>query len=179
MKEFPVSIFKSVPQSFLGKFGDRITGVLSGFDRLLFQANIRVFFNPKSMEDYLLVCKVLFKDFKAFALGWTERIKTAAYEAAERAGRPVTYLQDASASKEELARQLAQKDQVRQGLIGVFSAVEPCWSYSVRGDRRSRHIHLVMERRKCTHLYHYYQHPQFGLMHVRVQTWFLFRFRCA
>ena len=27
---------------------------------------------------------------------------------------------------------------------------------------------------KCTHLYHYYQHPEFGLMHVRVQNWFPF-----
>jgi hypothetical protein len=33
---------------------------------------------------------------------------------------------------------------------------------------------LVLGHSKCTHLYHYYQHPEFGLMHVRVQTWFPF-----
>jgi hypothetical protein len=32
----------------------------------------------------------------------------------------------------------------------------------------------VMESAKCTHLYHYYQHPEIGLMHIRVQTWFPF-----
>jgi hypothetical protein len=164
----------SVPESFLNKFGAHVTGILSGFDRLLFQASIRVLFNPKSMEDYLLVCKVLFKDFKAFAQQWTDRIKAAAYQAAERAGRPVQYLQDPSASKEERSRRLAREDGVKEGLIAVFTAVEPCWSYSVRGDRQSQQIHLVLERRKCTHLYHYYQHPEFGLTHVRVQTWFPF-----
>ena len=70
-----------VPDAFLNKFGQHVTGVLCGFDRLLFQANIRVLFNPKSMEDDLLVCKVLFKDFKAFAQGWTDRIKALAFQA--------------------------------------------------------------------------------------------------
>ncbi len=163
-----------VPESFLSKFGEHITGTLCGFDRLLFQANIRVLFNPKSMEDYLLVCKVMFKDFKAFAQQWTERIKALAYQAAERAGRPVRYLQDPSLSKEELARRMARQDKVKEGLIVLLTAVEPCWSYSLRGDRQSKEIHLVLERRKCTHLYHYYQHPEFGLSHVRVQTWFPF-----
>lgn len=163
-----------VPESFLSKFGEHITGVLSGFDRILFQASIRVLFNPKSMEDYLSVSKVLIKDFKSFALHWTNRIKAAAYQSAEQAGRPVQYIQDPSSSKEDRARRLAREDGVKEGLIGIFSAVEPCWSYSVRGDRKTKHIHLVMERRKCTHLYHYYQHPEFGFMHVRVQTWFPF-----
>jgi hypothetical protein len=31
-----------------------------------------------------------------------------------------------------------------------------------------------LETRKCLHLYHYFQHPDFGLMHVRVQSWFPF-----
>lgn len=163
-----------VHAAFLTKFGKNVTGILSGFDRLLFQASIRVLFNPKSMESYLLVCKVLFKDFKAFAQGWTDRIKSLAFQAAEQAGRPVRYLQDPGVSKEDMARRLAREDNIKEGLIGLFTAVEPCWSYSVRGERQSKEIHLVLERRKCTHLYHYYMHPDFGLTHVRVQTWFPF-----
>ncbi len=174
MKTNSLPAQNGAPQSFLTKFGQNITAVLSGFDRLLFQASIRVLFNPKSMEDYLLVCKVLFKDFKTFAQKWTDRIKAAAYQTAERAGRPIKYLQDPSVSKEDLARRLAREDKIKEGLIALFTAVEPCWSYSVRGDRQTKEIHLVLERRKCTHLYHYYQHRDFGLTHVRVQTWFPF-----
>lgn len=174
MKTNTLPVQDGAPQSFLTKFGQHVTAVLCGFDRLLFQANIRVLFNPKSMEDYLLVCKVLFKDFKAFAQKWTDRIKSTAFQAAQRAGRPIKYLQDPSASKEDLARRLAREDNIQEGLIALFTAVEPCWSYSVRGDRPSKEIHLVLERRRCMHLYHYYQHRDFGLTHVRVQTWFPF-----
>ena len=163
-----------VPDAFLTKFGQHVTGILCGFDRLLFQGSLRVLFQPKSMEAYLSVCHVLIKDFKVFAQKWTDRIKSEAYATAERAGRPVQYLQNPELSKEELARRLAREDRIKEGLIALFTAVEPCWSYSVRGDRQTKHIHLVLEKRKCTHLYHYYQHRDFGLMHVRVQTWFPF-----
>lgn len=163
-----------VPDAFLNKFGHDVTGILAGFDRLRFRGTLRMLFDPAIMETYLLRCHVLIKQFKAFAEGLPQRVKAAAYQAAQAAGRPVRYLPRADVSKEDLARQIARDDQGRSGLIAVFSAVEPCLSYSVRGDPQTKHIHLVLETRKCTHLYHYYLHPNFGLCHVRVQTWFPF-----
>src|SRR5689334_20505075 len=105
MKNQTPTFAHGVPDAFLTKFGQHLTGILCGFDRLLFQANIRVLFQPNSMEAYLCACRVLIKNFKTFAQGWTDRIKSLAYQAAERAGRPVKYLQDPGVSKEELARQ--------------------------------------------------------------------------
>lgn len=158
----------------MAKFGSYVTAILSGFDRIRFRGVLRLLFIPREMDFYLTRCGVLIKDFKAFAEALTGRVKTAAYQAASAAGRPVQYISDSQLSKEELARQIAQRDGIRAGLIVLFSAVEPCQSFSVRGDRASREIHLVLEQRKCTHLYHYYLHPEFGLMHVRVQSWFPF-----
>lgn len=163
-----------VPESFLSKFGKQITAILCGFDRIRFRATQRLLFQPNSLEAYLATCGVLIKHFKSFAQGLTERVKAAAYQAAAAAGRPVQYLGAAHTDKEARARELARQDGIRQGLIAVFTAVEPCWSYSVRGDRPSKEIHLVLEMRKCLHLYYYYQHADFGWMHVRVQTWFPF-----
>jgi hypothetical protein len=162
------------PDAFLNKFGQHITGVLSGFDRLRFRGTLRMLFDPSVMEVYLLRWNVLIKHFKTFAEGITGRVKAAAYQAAQSAGRPFRYLPQPDVSKEDLARQIAHDDQVRSGLVAVFSAVEPCLSYSVRGDRQTQQIHLVLETRKCTHFYHYYLHPEMGLCHVRVQTWFPF-----
>lgn len=162
------------PQAFLTKFGQHFTAILCGFDRLRFRATQRLLFQPNSMEAYLATCKVLIKNFKSFAEGITQRVKAAAYQAAAKANRPVQYLGGGDSNKEQLARELARRDGITKGLITVFSAVEPCLSYSVRGDRQSKEIHLVLETRKCLHLYHYYQHPDFGLMHARVQTWFPF-----
>jgi hypothetical protein len=173
MQNFPPTTH-GVPESFLTKFGSYITAVLSGFDRIRFRGVLRLLFKPLEMDFYLSRCGVLIKDFKGFAEELTGRVKAAAYQAACAAGRPVQYLADSQLSKEELARQIAQRDDIREGLIALFGAVEPCYSFSVRGDRASREIHLVLEHRKCTHLYHYYMHQDFGLMHVRVQCWFPF-----
>jgi hypothetical protein len=162
------------PESFLTKFGQKITGVLSGFDRILFRGSLRLLFQPNSMEAYLATCGVLIKNFRPFAEKITQRVKALAYAAAEQQGRPVHYVNRAEISKEDLARSIAEQDGIKSGLIALMTAVEPCWSYSVRGDHQTKEIHLVMELRKCTHLYHYYMHPQFGLMHVRVQSWFPF-----
>jgi hypothetical protein len=163
-----------VPESFLSKFGHKITAILCGFDRLRFRGTLRLLFQPPAMERYLCSCKVLLKDFAEFAQKITARVRAAAYQSAAAAGRPAEYLPSSELSKEDYARQIAERDGIKQGLIALFSAVEPCYSYSLRGSRATKQIGLVLELRKCTHLYHYYLHPDFGLMHVRVQTWFPF-----
>jgi hypothetical protein len=68
-------------------------------------------------------------------------------------------LSSAETNKEALARTLARNQGVQSGLIAVLTAVEPCWSYSVRGDHQTKKIHLVLETRQGLPRYHYYQHP--------------------
>ena len=163
-----------VPPAFLNRFGHSITGVLSGFDRLRLRGTLRPLFQPTVMEADLNACRIRIKDFGTFAEGLTARIKAAAYATAERTGRPFRYLASNHISKEALARQIAREEGVNSGLIAIFSALENCLSYSVRGNRQTKHIHLVLERRKCLHLYHYFLHEELGLCHVRLQTWFPF-----
>ncbi len=97
-----------VPPAFLNRFGDSITGVLSGFDRLRLRGTLRHLFQPTVMEAYLNACRVLIKDFGTFAQGLTTRIKAAAYATAEQSGRPFRYLPSSQVSKEALARQIAR-----------------------------------------------------------------------
>ncbi len=163
-----------LPQDFMDRFGQHVTGFLSGFDRLRFRATLRPLFQPGGMEIYLYSCKVLIKHFGALAKELTEQIRQAAYRSFEQAKRPIRYLADSSLSKEDLARGLAQKDNIQSGPICLLACVEPCLSFHVRGDRQTKELRVVLEHSKCTHLYHYYQHPQFGQLHVRVQTWFPF-----
>lgn len=174
MKKTTLTAMPGIPQTFVNKCGSKVTGFLCGFDRLRFRATLGMLFQPVIMGQYLSRQNVLLKDFKDYALGITERIKATARRAVEAAGRPEQYLPSARASKEELARAIAQRDRIKEGRIVLFSTVEPCLSYTVRGNRAEKKLELVLETRKCTHLYHYFMHPDFGLMHVRVQTWFPF-----
>jgi hypothetical protein len=111
-----------VPESFYNKFGQKITAVLSGFDRIRFRATLRMLYEPAMMDRYLAYCGVGLNKFKAFAEATTARIKTAAYDAAARAGRPLEYLRNNQLSKEDLAREVAQ-------LWSTVARLRPtCWS---------------------------------------------------
>jgi len=164
-----------LPKNFLNRFGEHVTGICSGFDRVRFRATLRPLFCPNGPEVYLNYCKVLIKNFKGFAQGISDRVKKLAHETFQQAGRPNIYLPSPQLSKEALIQDLVAKDQIKQGPIALLSCVEPCLAFRVRGDRQTKTLRLVMESAKCTHLYHYYQHPEIGLMHIRVQTWFPFR----
>jgi hypothetical protein len=161
-------------KSFLRSLSGLVLGVLTGFDRLMFRGHLRTLMNPHGMNVYCWTNDIRFTDFKTHAQERTEAVLAASVAEAKRLDRPVQYLPSAAARKEDLARALAKRDGITTGLVGVFTALEPCWSYSVRGNRSRQRLELRREMRKCLHVYHYYQHPVFGLMYARVQTWFPF-----
>jgi hypothetical protein len=163
-----------LPREFLNRFGQHVTGFFSGFDRVRFRATLRPLFCPNGPEVYLNYCKVLIKNFKSFAQDLSDRLKKLAYEKFQQAGRPNIYLSSSELSKEALVQAMVAKEQLKEGPIVLLSCVEPCLTFRVRGDRQAKRLRLVMESGKCTHFYHYYQHPEIGLMHIRVQSWFPF-----
>jgi hypothetical protein len=127
------------------------------------------------MESYLSVCHILIKDFGHLVERTTLAIKEKARELAQKTSRPFVFVPSSQTSKEDLARKIAAKDQITEGLITILNAVEPCQSFRVIGNRQTRQIELKVEPRKCSHLYFYFEHPKFGFMHLRLQTWFPFQ----
>jgi hypothetical protein len=164
--------------SFLQRFGSLVTGVLQGFDRLVFRGTLRSIVHGPRLMAYLSRREILMKDFSDWAQERTDKIKAAAERSAVAIGqKEVTYLNSSSVSKEDLARDIARARKVETGLITVLSAVEPCMSYNVHCDRAAKRIKIESVQRRCLHLYYYLMHPQFGFMHVRVQTWAPFTVR--
>ena len=161
-------------ERFLQQHQDRITGVLSGFDRMLFRGTLRSISYRNGMDIFLSSQRVLYKNFGPFAERLSERLKEHARFMAQREGHPFRYLASPSVSKEDIARQIIQQDGIEEGLICVLSCVEPCKSFTIRRDREARRLVLVPAERRCLHLYFYYVDRQFGLMHIRLQTWLPF-----
>jgi hypothetical protein len=159
---------------FLERHSDRITGTLSGFDRVLFRGTLRSIAHVSGLEVFLYSQHVLFKDFGAYAERLSQRIIEQAKDTAGKLGRPYQYLQSSKVSKEELALELREQQEIKEGLICVFACVEPCQSFDLKRDKASKHLQLLSKERKCLHLYFYYQDREFGLMHVRLQTWLPF-----
>jgi hypothetical protein len=159
---------------FLERHSGRITGTLSGFDRVLFRGTLRSIAHVSGLEVFLYSQHVLFKDFGAYAERLSQRIIEQAKDTASKLGRPYQYLQSSKVSKEEVALELREQQKIKEGLICVFACVEPCQSFDLKKDAASKHLKLLSKERKCLHLYYYYQDREFGLMHVRLQTWLPF-----
>src|SRR2546426_3405193 len=158
-------------ERFLRRHEVRIVGSIAGFDRVLFRGNLSSICHLDGMDRFLSSLRVLYKDFSKFAEKMSERIKAHAEEYAKQHGRPFVYLPSSKQSKEEAARAVMARDKITEGLVCVFSCVEPCQSFTIRKDAATKKIHLAVTERKCLHLYFYYADSEFGLMHIRLQTW--------
>ena len=159
---------------FIAKHEDKITGTLSGFDRLVFRGTLRSIAYDEGMKRYLWANQVLLKDFGSHVERVSRRLKEASLAEAESLGRPVKYLTSSQVSKEEIARGIAAKEGIRDGLVCVLSCVEPCWSFEIHRNREKKRLELEPRYRKCLFLYHYWMHPVFGFMNARIQSWFPF-----
>jgi len=159
---------------FIEKHQKDVMGILHSFDRLRFQGSLRYLYCADIFEEYLSKAKVLFKDFKKFATGLTSDICQQAEELARSLSRPSIYFASSRISKEEQAQAIAEKDGIKEGLVAVLRCVEPCRTYKMRGNYQTKMLEPSLELGKCLHLYFYVQHPRFGLLHLRLQTSFLF-----
>lgn len=163
-----------VLKQFIKRYGERVTGVLSGFDRLLFRGTLRSLSRAEGLGKWLNWKGVQLKEFGAFVQQQSGRVKQHAQQMAGKARRPYQYLASSKISKEQVAEQIRVRDGIQQGLVCVLAATEPCFSYSVRGRRQSGQLELRREQRQCLFLYFYFVDREFGLLHVRLQTWFPF-----
>lgn len=161
-------------KQFIRKHGERILGTLSGFDRVRFRGTIRMLAYAGGLLGWLNDRRVLLKEFKHFSLGLTETVKSSVSAMAAAAGKPIRYLASSSLSKEDLARELLRREGASRGLVCVLSCVEPCRSFEIQRNPRTRHLDLVSALRKCLHWYLYFLDPMLGLCHVRIQSWLPF-----
>jgi len=161
-------------QQFIKKHQAELVGVLSGWDRVRFRGTFRVLSVVPGLFSWLVERGVLLKEFKGFALALTQRLKTSVEGVAAAAGRKIEYLASSALSKEALVEELLRREKIEQGLVCVFSCVEPCHSFDIVRDPVKKHIDLACALRKCLHWYLYYVHPVWGLCHVRIQSWLPF-----
>ena len=161
-------------QSFLARHASKIKGVLHGFDRIRFRGTLRWLAYTQGLMKWLSRRSVLLKDFKEYALSLTDQIRAETKRIAEAAQCPVIYLQSSTQSKEDLAKQIAAANDVREGLVCVLTSVEQCQTFTVGPNAKTKHLELRPLKGKCLHQYFYYLHPEWGWSHLRLQTWLPF-----
>jgi hypothetical protein len=158
---------------FISRYRHLLSGVLSGFDRLVFRGQLPLI-HDAGMKGYLYANGVGWKDYAEHVAGISKQVKEASVARIEQAQRPIFYMASGKESKQEKARTLAQRDEIRSGPICAFTAVEPCLTWRVAGDRQAKKLQLLRGMRQCLFVYHYWMDAVFGFMSARLQTWFPF-----
>ena len=166
--------------TFLSIHQDNLVGSLTTYDRMIFKGHLTMLYPQGAFARLLYRQGVLLKDFKPYVEGVSQKIKEHAEQLASEAGRPFRYLEGSMTAKngqgkEAMAQQIAAGDRLKDGLICVFYTLEPCTTFTVRGNRQAQKLEVVRRRSKCLHYYFYYLDRELGLIHVRLQSWFPFQ----
>lgn len=154
---------------FLHSFAEIIVFVLNCFDRVIFKGYL-----PFGGEEHLNAwvdrgLKMRRKDFLPFLQQHSEALVEYAKALAAQAERPYEYRQG-KFKKEKFIQKLIRDERLTDGLVAVLCVQETCRTVCLKyGKRRPR---LAFKRRPQRVLYYYHLDPEFGLMHVRLETWF-------
>jgi hypothetical protein len=157
---------------FVIKFTSLIVAVLSCFDRVIFKGHLALS-APCKLEYFVdCVLKVRRGDFmKTLAPQYSDRLVVHARNWATKAGRIYAY-RTGQFRKDEWALNLIQVQRISEGLVGILCTLETCPSFAlVPGPKRPQFVSRPRQQRV---LYYYFLDRDFGLIHVRLQTWLPF-----
>ena len=158
-------------KEFIKVHGNCIQGVLHGFDRVVFRGTLRSISYAEGLAKYMNRYGIWLKEFDRWAQRCTQRLNGRIEAYARRVRRPVIYLNSSSINKEQRARTIAQEDGITDGLVCVLTCVESCYSPEIRRNRAAKLLEVAFVPRKCKFYYLYLLHPEFGWMHLRIQSW--------
>jgi hypothetical protein len=157
-------------EGFISKHQKKIVGTLSCFDRMIIKGYLPLR-TASQVENFLSDHNILLKKFKTFTERNTKILRNHAEAIARQHNRPCEFI-GTTIRKDEYVRKIMERDNIKEGLICVLRFQEECPSYSLRyGENRPR---LVPVRPKCLTIYFYFMDREFGLMHIRLQTWLPF-----
>lgn len=161
---------------FVERHRDKISSVLSCFDRVIVTGTLPDIGYAGAMAGYLSYHKVRLFDYPR----WAERLRNELRDHAEQlafdAGIEIEFIRCHKAfRKEDRIKAIVAERGDHPGLVHIFSAMESCTAYRPWHDKGRGHTTLKPTSGKCLHYYFYFIDESFGLCYVRVPTWSPFR----
>ena len=151
---------------------EKINGILETFDRMIINGYILQLCNYRQFLYYLIQNNIKLKDFDKFALQQTESLCNHIDNYIKENNCETIYLNSGKIDKNEIIENELTKNPNKTGLITALSVVEICNTMTVKPNKETQKLEVTQRPTKCKHYYFYYNDPEFGLMYLKIQTWF-------
>ena len=162
-------------QSLTERYDERITGVLSCYDRVVITGTVPMICYAKGMTRFLYAMGIRIFDYPQFAQTLRDRVRDGAASLAARASIAIEHIAKGHIRKEEVVARVLEQRGDHPGLVHIISAMEACDSYRPWHDKASGKTFVRPDSGKCLHYYFYFMDADLGLIYLRVPTWSPFR----
>lgn len=158
------------------KYSDKITAVLTCYDRIIIQGVIPGWSYAQGMTGYLKANGIRIFDFANFSQPLTDKVRENAEQIAKENNIQIEFIRKTKAfRKDDRIQEIITQTGKTEGLIHIFSAMEQCNTYKPWHDKTTGETFLKFNQSKCLHYYFYFIDKDFGLCYLRVPTWCPFR----
>ena len=151
---------------------EKINGILETFDRMIINGYLLNLCNYRQFLYYLIENNIKLVDFDKFALKETEELCNYIDNYIKENNVETIYLNSGKIDKNEIVMTELEKNPNKTGLITALSAIEICNTMTVKPNKETQKLEVTSRPTKCKHYYFYYNDEEFGLMYLKIQTWF-------
>jgi hypothetical protein len=162
-------------ETLIGRYSEKISGVISCFDRSVITGTLPVLSNSRSMTSYLYDNNVRIFDYPRFAEPYRNQLRENAEKLAKENGIEIEFIRNANTRKEDIISKNLEQRGSHPGLVHIISTMEVCPTYKPWHDKSSGKTYLKGATSKCSTYYFYLIDEYLGLCYVRVSTWLPFR----
>jgi hypothetical protein len=157
------------------QYADKISGVISCYDRIVIQGTIPGICYAQGMTSFLNTQNIRIFDYPRFAEPLRDKLRNNAEQIAKENGLEIEFIRKKNVRKESRIQDILKERGKASGLVHIFSAMETCQSYQPWHDKKTHQTYLKPTEGKCLHYYFYFIDEHLGLCYVRVPTWCPFR----
>lgn len=162
-------------EQLITRYHDRLSGVLSCYDRIVITGTIPGACFAAGMTAFLHIKQIRIFDYARFAEPLRNRIREQAQLLAKEAGVEIQHVAKSHIRKEDLVAAVMKERGDSPGLVHVISAMEACDAYEPWHNKINHKTYLRSTSGKCLHYYFYFLDEELGLVYLRVPTWCPFR----
>ena len=151
---------------------EKINDILETFDRMIINGYLLNLCNYRHFLFYLIQNNIKLVDFDKFSQKETEILCNHIDNYIKSNNVETIYLNSGKIDKNEFVMNELEKNPNKVGLISALSAVEICNTMTVKPNHETEKLEVTSRPTKCKHYYFYYNDEEFGLMYLKIQTWF-------